>query len=229
MLEERYKQLERNFEVIVAELKEKPDRNGSLQALLDRLDADLKQSFQRAEASGASSTQRLEERTTILQKNFAAVVGLIEVKPGQETPAAAAEIDNEGSPFSRHPWHVKGAALEEDGAYAAPPKVAALREDSTAEQVITPLHTRVKRYDSFPSHSPGQDAATSPSEAGTHPNGVSEREAALSRHVAEMETVVEKAGIELAAERQEHVRRAEAVTLLTEERMHKWEARQQAL
>ena len=106
LLEERYKQLETNFKAIVAELKGRPSgprQQSELEALLSRLDSDLRHALLRAQASNMSSHQRLEERTAILERNFSRVVDLMNDVPAPPrspalgTPTASG---NGGSAFS---------------------------------------------------------------------------------------------------------------------------------
>ena len=246
LLEERYKQLEKNFDAVVAELRGKESSGAQLPALLARLEADMKHSLLRSEASGAGSVQRLEEREAILQRNFAAVVELLGPSQ-QEAPAPAPSpatpgSDSEGSPFSQnHPWAPKGGAVDEGGAYAAPPTASrrTIHEPSSATSP-SPGGTSgqvyggstaspsapLKRYDSFPSYTP-PGGAPSGADAAAHTNGVSEREAALQQRL-------EAAEAELAELRRlreseaEEAARVVAAAKQTEERLQKWEERQQA-
>ena len=135
LLEERYKQLERNFKAIVAELQGRPSsarQKAELEALLSKLDGDLRHAMRRAEASSMAATQRLEERTAILQRNFSRVVELMtepmssSPSPSPSTPTGgvaarppanggvngSSNNGTGGSPFSEHPWS--------GGAYASP-------------------------------------------------------------------------------------------------------------
>ena len=201
MMEERYKQLERTFQAVVTELQEK-DENGSLQEVLSRLDADLKYSFMRSEAAGTGSEKRLEERTAILQQHFTAVVDLIQRNPAGK--AAAPAVASEGSPFSRHPWALSGGA-NEDGLYAAPPKATTPRaspaadgggacDSSGAEQVHSPSSHSFRRYDSYPSaQTPTPSSPTGQGVAADLlSNGASEREAALTKRLEDMEVLASK-------------------------------------
>ena len=94
--------------------EQQPSSEARLQELLARLDADMKHSLLRSEASGAGAVQRLEEREGILQRNFAAVVDLLG-PPSHDacaapSPATPSNDIEGGSPFSHHPWAAaKGA------------------------------------------------------------------------------------------------------------------------
>ncbi|KAL1503997.1 hypothetical protein AB1Y20_010412 [Prymnesium parvum] len=224
LLEERYKQLERNFYAVVAELRDKGLPNSQLQAITTRLEADLKRSLVRSEAAGAGSVQRLEEREAILHRNFTAVVELLgPTGRSPSAPAPAAGGDAEGSPFSRHPWAASGGAVDHDGSYAAPPKVSPRLpsgEGSSPANGEACSVTRPKRYDSFPSSD--NQPPSSPS------NVVGEGEAAARRRLEEVEAALaearragEETASQLASVREEAAR--------GEERRRAAEEAQQAL
>ena len=93
LLEERYRQLETNFKAIVAELKGRPSsprQSAELEALLSRLDADLRHALLRGQAANLAAHQRLEERTAILQRNFARIVDLLNEPPSPQMPQSPA-------------------------------------------------------------------------------------------------------------------------------------------
>lgn len=112
LLEERYQQLERNFNAVVKELQARPEgQPPQLQALLKRMDAELRHQVLRAQGAGSGTAQRLVERESILQRNFEAVVALMD---GQDISAPTPTGSQDGapmtpaakgdSPFTQHPW-----------------------------------------------------------------------------------------------------------------------------
>lgn len=240
MLEERYKQLERNFQAVVAQLQSNADSSGPLQTLLDRLDADLKLSLIRAEATGAGAEKRLEERTAILQRNFATVVDLIEVKPGRVDRPAASEVagESDGSPFSRHPWQLKGGSLQEDGAYTAPPTASRRplaqhekvnpHDDGTFGKIFS-SPSSIRQYESFLSADIAHAAPQNPSATlGEHTPVEREREDSLRNRIAELESALEKTNAALSAQREEHSRMSSALAQQMEDRLRSFEAKEQA-
>ena len=63
LFEERYQQLERNFNAVVQELQARPEGQPlQLQALLKRMEAELRHQVLRAQGAGSGTAQRLVER-----------------------------------------------------------------------------------------------------------------------------------------------------------------------
>ena len=112
LFEERYQQLERNFNAVVQELQARPEgQPQQLQALLKRMEAELRHQVLRAQGAGSGTAQRLVERESILQRNFEAVVALMDGNdvPARSPVAGAAggtptSPANPNSPFTQHPW-----------------------------------------------------------------------------------------------------------------------------
>jgi hypothetical protein len=115
LFEERYQQLERNFNAVVLELKARPEgQPQQLQTLLKRMEAELRHQVLRAQGAGSGTAQRLVERESILQRNFEAVVALMDggdLPPATSPPAGAAggtpttPAARASSPHStQHPW-----------------------------------------------------------------------------------------------------------------------------
>ena len=75
--EARYRQVEASFESAVKQVKAQGVANEQLDALLSRMQTDLKHSLLRAQASEMGTPQRLEERLVILQRSFDAVLELL--------------------------------------------------------------------------------------------------------------------------------------------------------
>ena len=135
--EARYRQVEASFESAVKQVKAQGVANEQLDALLSRMQTDLKHSLLRAQASEMGTPQRLEERLVILQRSFDAVLELLADdgaangtprdadSPPRERNAAAIDI------CVAHPW------------------------GSGTPNRAHPL----TRYDSFPSTSPAPTAA----------------------------------------------------------------------
>eukprot|EP00965_Chrysotila_dentata_P043037 1428953-Pleurochrysis_carterae.AAC.2 len=98
LLEARYAQAEVNLNALAKAIRERGGETDALDALLGKLEADLKHSVLRATAASLSTSQRLEERLAILQRAFSALVRLME--GGQVEEPVSPE-----SPFSLHPWH----------------------------------------------------------------------------------------------------------------------------
>ena len=79
LFEERYQQLERNFNAVVQELQARPEgQPQQLQTLLKRMEAELRHQVLRAQGAGSGTAQRLVERESILQRNFEAAVALMD-------------------------------------------------------------------------------------------------------------------------------------------------------
>ena len=115
LFEERYQQLERNFNAVVQELQARPEgQPQQLQTLLKRMEAELRHQVLRAQGAGSGTAQRLVERESILQRNFEAVVALMDggdLPPATSPPAGAAggtpttPAARASSPHStQHPW-----------------------------------------------------------------------------------------------------------------------------
>ena len=97
LLEERYRQLETNFNAIVAELKGRtasPQQSAELEALLSKKDLDLRHALLRAQAANLEEDERLEERRAILQLHFARLVDLLN-EPAAASPTS---LPRGGSP-----------------------------------------------------------------------------------------------------------------------------------
>ena len=177
---------------IVAELKARPSsprQSAELEALLSKLDADVRHAMLRAQAASLAPHQRLEERTAILQRNFARIVELLNepagTTPASPAPAAggAAPGGGGGSPAlaTGHAASANGAANSSPlaatahpwsgGAYTAPGASPAARPRSSpgapSPAGATPSQPGgPRRYDSFPSLSVA--ASPSASSVGNH-------------------------------------------------------------
>ena len=125
LLEERYRMLETNFKAIVAELKARPSslrQSAELEALLSTLDSDVRHAMLRAHAASLAAHQRLEERTAILQKNFARIVEMLREPPdhipfyphpspnASLTSGCGVSATSQVASIAWHPWSGDSAA-----------------------------------------------------------------------------------------------------------------------
>ena len=182
--------LETNFKAIVAELKARPSsprQSAELEALLSKLDSDVRHSMLRAQAANFPSHQRMQDRTSILQKSFTRVVELLH-EPASTPPASPSgaacspslssscrgSACMTGSPLTAnwHPW--SGSEYSYTGSRPAG------SESPANSQLRSPAHTTPTPPGAAPSALTGQPTPESSNGGG----GSAQRRAARPRAAA---------------------------------------------
>lgn len=219
---------------IVAELKARPSsvrQSAELEALLSKLDADVRHAMLRAQAANLAPHQRLEERTAILQKNFARIVELLN-EPAGSSPSPA------GSPLAMghaSPPGLGAAVTSSPLATTAHPWSGGAYPDHRLRPARSPPSPGAPN--SYPSVT-GDGAPATPSGGGNGaasgaPNGAAAAAAieieALKTRLRESDAALAEQTEARAAAEQAAAAEHELARRALKERLGKWERRQAEL